>query len=228
MANYHDEPSLRDRAPAFADRSAAGRVLSGLLNDYQGSATLVAAIPAGGVPVAIEVAARLQLDLDVLPVSKILLPWNTESGFGAAAFDGSVWVDERAVTRLGLSPGDVKQSTDEARTKVERRLKLLRGARPPPELKERSVIVIDDGIAAGSTMRTAVSALRRLEAGKIVVATPTGPAIAVSLIAEIADEVWCANVRAGPRFAVAEAYERWHDVGDAELLGLLKTAGWDP
>lgn len=223
MESYHDELSLRDRAPVFADRREAGERLAQMLDEFRGSGALVAAIPAGGVPVAIEIAARLDLALDVLPVSKILLPWNTESGFGAVAFDGSVWVNERDALRLGLSPQAVRQSTAQARSKVERRMSLLRGDRPLPELEGRSVLVVDDGVAGGSTMRVAVSALRGLGAGKVIVAVPTGHHGTVSAIAEIADELYCANVRRGSSFAVADAYERWYDLNEAELMSLLNS-----
>lgn len=221
MASYHDDPSLRDRAPVFADRAAAGRHLAQMLKIHRGGGALVAAIPAGGVPVAAEVASRLELELEVLPVSKILLPWNTESGFGAVAFDGSVWVNEALVRQLGLSPDAVKRSTAAARAKVERRLDVLRLGRPLPELGKRSVIVIDDGIAAGSTMRAAISALRRLGAGKVIVAVPTAHLDSLKIVALIADEVWCANVRGGLSYAVADAYEHWYDLSDGEITALL-------
>lgn len=199
-----------------------------MMKIYRGGGALLVAIPAGGVPVAAEMASRLELELEALPVSKILLPWNTESGFGAVAFDGSVWVNEALVRQLGLSPDAVKRSTAEARLKVERRMKKLRGQRPLPELEGRSVVVVDDGIAAGSTMRAAISALRRLGAGKVIVAVPTAHLHSVELIAQIADEVWCANVRGGLSYAVAAAYEHWHDLSDGEILPLLpdSRASW--
>ncbi len=222
VASYHDDTLLRDRAPVFRDRTAAGRHLAALMERFRGSGALVAAIPAGGVPVAVEISVGLELELDVLPVSKILLPWNTESGFGAVAFDGGEWVNELAVARHGLSPDVVKRCTSKARSKVERRLTLIRGDRPAPELRDRSVLIVDDGIAAGSTMRVAVAALRRLRVEKIIVAVPTGHASSVAEIAELADETWCANVRGGFSFAVANAYEQWSDLGDAEITALVR------
>jgi predicted phosphoribosyltransferase len=219
-----DLPELRDRAPVFADRAAAGRALARLLEGYGASDALVLAIPAGGVPVAAEIAALLGLTLDVAPVSKMLLPWTPESGFGAVAFDGSVWMDPEDVRRFGLSQADVEHAAADARAKVERRLARLRGGRSTFEIKGRAAIVVDDGIAAGSTMRVAVAALRKLDPARIVIAVPTGSARSVERLAAIAAEVCCANLRRGPSFAVADAYERWCDLSDDEVAAILSRA----
>lgn len=219
-----DCPELRDRAPVFRDRTAAGRALARLLEDYRASGAVVLAIPAGGVPVAAKIAVVLGLALDVLPVSKMLLPWTTESGFGAVAFDGSVWMDPDDVRRFGLSEAYVERAAAEARAKVERRLARLRGGRSAFAVKGRAAIVVDDGIAAGSTMRAAVAALRRLDPGRIVIAVPTGSARSVENIAAIADELCCANLRRGASFAVADAYERWYDLSEDEIAAILSGA----
>lgn len=218
----HEDPRLRDRAPVFRNRTEAGRALAALLAPFAQSGALVLAIPSGGVPVAVEVAHELQLELDVVPVSKILLPWNTESGFGAVAFDGSVWVNEIDVRHYGLSEKEVAESIAAARVKVERRMSRLRGERPAPAVAGRVAIVVDDGIAAGSTMRVAIGALCRLGATQAIVAAPTGHRRSVELLAGLAHEVYCANIRASLRFAVADAYENWHDVSEVEAESLLK------
>ncbi|MBI2754994.1 MAG: phosphoribosyltransferase [Betaproteobacteria bacterium] len=218
----HDDPRLRDRAPAFHDRAEAGRALAALLAPLARSGALVLAIPSGGVPVAVEAARDLQLELDVVPVSKILLPWNTESGFGAVAFDGSVWVNEIAVRDYALSEKDVAESIAAARAKVERRMSRLRGERAAPAVAGRTTILVDDGIAAGSTMRVAIDAVCRLGATQTIVAAPTGHRRSVELLAGLAHEVYCVNIRASLRFAVADAYENWHDVSEVEAEALLK------
>lgn len=163
----------------FADRAAAGAALAKMVQGYHGSDALVLAIPAGGVPVAVEIAERLALPLDLAPVSKVLLPWTTESGYGAVAFDGSVWIDESAVARFGLSQKPVERAVSAARARVERRMSELRGGRPLPGLSGRPVILVDDGIAAGSTMRAAIAAVRAEQPLTLVVAVPTGHAQAV-------------------------------------------------
>ncbi len=219
-----DLPELRDRAPVFADRAAAGAALAALLEGYRASDALVLAIPAGGVPVAAEIAARLGLELDVAPVSKMLLPWTTESGFGAVAFDGSVWMDPEDPRRLGLSQAQVEHALAQARAKVGRRLEQLRARRSGYALKGRTAIVVDDGIAAGSTMRAAVAALRKLAPARVVIAVPTGGARSVEALAAIAEEVCCANLRRGASFAVADAYGRWYDVDEDEVAAILAGA----
>jgi putative phosphoribosyl transferase len=206
--------------PAFKDRPAAGRSVAGMLKHYQGSDAIVLAIPAGGVPVAMQIARALGLELQVIPVSKILFPWTTEGGFGAVAFDGTEWIDQAAVDNFGLKPEQIEKATTDARAKVERRNARLRGHKSLPEL--RTVILVDDGIAAGSTMRTAIAALRKRGAGRIVVAVPTAHSRSVEALRELADEIVCPNIRGGMRFAVADAYEEWRDLSDDEIEAMLK------
>ena len=215
-------PELNDKVQVFRDRSQAGAVLAGMLDDYRGSAAVVLAIPAGGVPVAAGIAARLELELDVAVVSKVLFPWTTEAGFGAVAFDGSQWIDEDAARFHAIGPGQIERQIQQARAKVERRMKRLRGNRPLPDLSGRSAIVVDDGIAAGSTMRTAIAALRKQGAGEIVAAVPTGHDRSVALVAALADLVVCANIRGGAQFAVADAYQEWRDLTEDEVASLLR------
>jgi putative phosphoribosyl transferase len=217
----HELEALRDRAPVFRDRAHAGEVLAGMLEAYRGSNAVVLAVPAGGVPVAAQIASRLGLELDVAVVSKILLPWTTEAGFGAVAFDGSVWLDEVRVADFGLRQDEVRRQTDAALAKVRHRVARLRGARVLPALEGRAVIVVDDGVAAGSTLRAALAALRRAGANNIAIAVPTAHADALAALAPLADAVYCANVRGTRRYAVADAYEAWHDVDDAEVDALL-------
>lgn len=206
---------------AFRDRAAAGRSLARLLESYRGTPALVLAIPSGGAPVAAEIARALSLPLDAAPVSKVLFPWNTESGYGAVAFDGSVWIDEQAARSSNLTQMQIDAGIAQARAKVERRNKRLRGMRPLPDVAGRAVILVDDGIAAGSTMRTAIAALRKQAPAEIVVAVPTAHERSIAAIRSLADQVVCPNVRGGFRFAVAEAYETWSDVDEDDAAALL-------
>lgn len=219
----HERPDLRDRAGVFRDREHAGEVLAGMLADFRGSGALVLGVPAGGVPVAATIATLLGLELDVAVVSKILLPWTTEAGYGAVAFDGTTWVDERAALRFGLTDAEVRDGTDKARDKVTRRVSLLR-AGPPLDVADRTVILVDDGVAAGSTLRVAIAALRAQGVRGLVVAVPTGHGHSLPDLAGRVDAFYCANVRHGYSFAVADAYQAWRDVAENEVVETLRLA----
>jgi len=207
------------RKPAFRDRPAAGRSVAAMLGKYRDDA-IVLAIPAGGVPVALQVAKALSLPLQVIPVSKVLFPWTTEGGFGAVAFDASVWIDDAAVENFGLKPGQIDKAVADARAKVERRR--ARFCRSEVDPGDKTVILVDDGIAAGSTMRTAIAALRKHGAKKIVVAVPTAHDRSLDALRTLADEIVCADIRGGTHFAVADAYEEWRDLTDEEIEAMLK------
>lgn len=208
--------------PEFRDRDAAGTRLAAMLGKYRGGSAIVLAIPAGGVPVGAAIARELGLSLRAAPVSKVLYPWTTESGFGAVAFDGSVWIDQAAVKGYGLTSSQVEKATADARAKVERRSKKLSSGNALRDLSGKTVILVDDGIAAGSTMRTAIAALRKLGAGRVVVAVPTAPARSLEAMRKLADEIVCADIRSGASFAVADAYEEWRDLSDDEVEAMLK------
>jgi predicted phosphoribosyltransferase len=219
-----DDERLRDREEVFVDRAAAGEALAGLMADTRGSDTVVLAVPAGGVPVAAVLARMLGLALDVAVVSKITLPWNTEAGYGAVAFDGSVVLNEALIQRLALPQAVVDEGIARTRSKVEARLATLRGERPWPALAQRGAVLVDDGLASGFTMMAAAAAVERAGAGRLSVAVPTGHRAAVDRLAELVDEVVCANVRGDGPFAVASAYQRWRDVPEREAAALLATA----
>ncbi len=212
---------LHDRLGVFADRAEAGEVLAGMLSALISRQPLVLAIPAGGVPVAAPVALRLDCPLDVAVVSKITLPWNSEAGYGAVAFDNTVQLNQEMATRLELGREQIEAGIRTTREKVRRRVQLFRGARPFPAVAGRAVILVDDGLASGFTMLTAVEALRNLGADNLVVAVPTGHDHALALVAPLVDALYCANVRSGWSYAVAAAYRQWSDVDEEEVRRLL-------
>ena len=223
--NVSERPELRDRIQVFRDRADAGEVLADMLTEYRDSDALILAIPAGGVPVAEPIARRLHLPLDVLVASKVLLPWTTEAGYGAVAFDGSVWVNPDYVAHYGLSEATVEAGVAAARKKVEHRVRRFRGDRPFPDLTNRTVILVDDGLAAGSTLRAAITAAKHQGARHIVVAVPTGHLQSVLSLAPEVDRLYCANIRGGLRYAVADAYQNWSDVSEEEVEAILERLG---
>lgn len=216
-----DLPKLRNRVRVFRDRAAAGKVLASMLEPYRGGPAVVTGIPAGGMAVAVEIARALALPLDLAVVSKITLPWNTESGYGAVAFDGTVLLNEGLLSRLNLSEEEIQKGINNTKQKVFRRVNLFRGNQPSPDFS-RPVILVDDGLASGITLRTAIKALRRAQAKEVILAIPTAHLESIQTIQEEVEAIYCPNIRSGYSFAVADAYERWNDLDEQEVLGLLQ------
>lgn len=223
-ANVVHLPNLRDQVGVFQNRAQAGEILAGMLTVYTDSDATVMAVPAGGVPVAIVLAEELNLPLDIAVVSKITLPWNTEVGYGAVAFDGTVRLNNALVGRLGLSDKEIQQGISKTSAKVAQRVKNFRGELVLPDLSTSQIILVDDGLASGFTMHVAVEAMKKAGARRITVAVPTGHYRSVKSIAGEVDTLYCANIRGGYHFAVAEAYLRWSDVGEQEVASLLAGA----
>ena len=226
-SNIIDLTEMREQTHVFQDRIHAGQVLARMLSTDDEQAGIIMAIPAGGVPVGAVMAEELGFDLDVAVVSKITLPWNTEAGYGAVAFDGTVKLNEDLIRRVSLTPGDVKKGIEKTTAKVLRRVATLRGRHPFPDLVNRSVILVDDGLASGFTMRVAVSALRNAGADRIIVAVPTGHRHSVEIIAQEVEKLFCANIRGGYSYAVASAYRHWSDVAEEDVVKLMKQY-WKP
>jgi predicted phosphoribosyltransferase len=212
---------LRDRTDVFADRQEAGRTLAEMLQAYRGAAALVLGVPSGGVPVAIVIAQTLGLEMDVAVVNKITLPWNTEVGYGGVAYDGTMLMNEDVLRLSMLSQRQIRDGIEMTKAKVARRVRLLRGDQPPPAVEGRTVIIVDDGLATGSTLRVAVKAVRKGGASAILVAIPTGHEDSVIRLARDVDRLYCANIRGGWSFAVAAAYRNWTNLEEEEVAALL-------
>lgn len=221
--NIYSQPHLQGCQSVFRDRTHAGRCLVEMTKTTNASDAVVLGIPAGGIPVAAVVAQVLGFSLDVAVVSKITLPWNTEAGYGAVAFDGSLQLNEALIRQSGLSRIQVQSGIDQTRIKVAERVRRLRGGKPMPDLSDKTVIVVDDGLASGYTMQVAVEALARCGVKRLIAAVPTGHAAAVEEIARRIHALYCPNIRSGPHFAVADAYEKWTDVSESEAETILNT-----
>ncbi|MDV2481310.1 phosphoribosyltransferase [Methanoculleus sp. Wushi-C6] len=217
-----EDRALRDRLSVFEDRTDAGRHLAATLSSMETLAEpVVCAIPAGGVPLGLEVARALKAPLRMAVVRKVQVPWNPEAGFGAVTWDGRVFLNRPLLAGLNLRDAEVSAAVAKARKNVEERLEKFSGGRQEPDLEGRVAILIDDGLATGYTMLAAVEAARAESPRRVVVAVPTGSLHAVNFIARKADLVVCLNIRTSPAFAVAQAYERWHDLTDQEVEELL-------
>ena len=217
-----DLSQLRDKIRVFDDRFDAGRKLAEMLSVYKNSNAIILALPAGGVPVAAAMAEILNLPVDVAVVSKITLPWNTEVGFGAIAFDGTVLLNDTFLKSAGLNNDEINQRIRMTREKVNRRLNYLRGSKPFPDLTGKTVLIVDDGIASGFTMRTAIKAVKKLNAKEIIIAVPTAHSESLRDLLPMANSIYCPNLRSGFGFAVAEAYKKWSDVDERDALEILK------
>jgi predicted phosphoribosyltransferase len=221
-SKLHDNPKLRGKTGVFDDRAHAGGTLAEMLQADISGEQLVLAIPAGGVPVGVSLAQRLGLAIDLAVVSKITLPGNSEVGCGAVAFDGTVELNEDLLRSTGLTGRALQERIDATHEKVRRREESLRPDRPRESVEGRGVILVDDGLASGFTMRVAVEAVEHLNPASISIAVPTAPLRAVAGQIGSVDAIWCANIRSAPRFAVASAYRRWRDVPEEEVARLLR------
>ena len=215
---------FRDRAYVFTDRSEAGETLGFMLEpEYHGNrAGMILAIPSGGVPVGTAVRDRLALPFDLMIVRKLQIPRNTEAGFGAMTLDGTVFFNKDLLGNVGISHTQIEAEKKRVSAELERRNALFRGSRAFPDLTGKSVILVDDGLASGFTMLASVHMARKAKAREIVVAVPTAPQRSVDRVLPEVDRIYCANIRTGPFFAVANAYRNWYDLNEQEVLDLLK------
>lgn len=205
----------------FANRLDAGRRLAAALAAYAGRRdVLVLGLPRGGVPVADEVARALGAPLDVFLVRKLGVPGHEELAMGAIASGGVRVLNEDVLDGLRIPPAVVEDVTDVEAAEMERRERTYRGGRPPLDVRGRVVIVVDDGLATGSTMRAAVAALRRLEPARIVVAVPTGASETCQMLRDEADEVVCLTTP-DPFHAVGLWYDDFRPTTDDEVRALL-------
>lgn len=205
----------------FADRLAAGRRLATALAAYRGQGDVVVlGLPRGGVPVAYEVARALGAPLDVFLVRKLGVPGHEELAMGAIASGGVRVLNEDVLEGLRIPPRVIEDVTDIEAAELERRERAYRGGRPPLDVRGRVVIVVDDGLATGSTMRAAVAALRRLEPARIVVAVPTGASETCAMLRDEADEVVCLTTP-DPFHAVGLWYDDFRPTTDDQVRALL-------
>ncbi len=205
--------------PFFTDRQDAGRQLGEALRQYVSETTLILAIPKGGIPVAAAAAEQLNVPFTVLISRKLPLPYNPEAGFGAINEDGASYIFPHA--EMEFTREQIDTIIEQQYREIQRRIELLRAGQPLPDLKDRSVILIDDGIAMGSTMRVSVAFCRGREVREIIVAAPVGSPRVAGEMQRLADHAVILHSPPGFR-AVADAYSEWHDVTDEEALEFLE------
>jgi putative phosphoribosyl transferase len=221
-----EDPQLRNKTFLFEDRYHAGTLLAEMIKSHIDEEAVIFGIPAGGVPVAVVLSKRLHMPFDVLVVRKLHIPWNREAGFGALSWDGTTLFNEPLLTLLGLKSEEIERCIREEREEIEKRLRLFRGDKPFPDIKGKTALVADDGLASGFTMRVAVSSLKKEEPKRVLVAVPTASMGAIQIVSEEVDTIFCLNIRTGRTFAVADAYMRWYDLSNEEVVTILKEVGY--
>jgi putative phosphoribosyl transferase len=208
-------------ARLYEDRADAGTVLAEHLLPFQNQNPLILGIPRGGVPVAYEIAARLGAELDVIVGRKLGAPQQSELALGAVTADGTRVLNQQLVDLLNVSSTYLDRVTAEQREEARRRDHMFRSGLPPLVTKGRVVILVDDGLATGATMRACVRALRNAEVAKLVIAVPVGSVEACKELAAEVDQLVC-PWQPDPFFAVGAHYHRFGQVADGEVERLLK------
>jgi putative phosphoribosyl transferase len=221
LQNVVEWPRFRNKHRVFKDRLQAGMFLATELEKHVKENTALLALPAGGIPVGYAISKRLGVPLGVAVVRKIQVPWNTEAGFGAVAWDGSVVLNDVLLKELDLTSSQVKDCISRTKQIVSERVQKF-AAGSFPEIGNRTVVLVDDGLASGYTMMVAIDSVKRRGPQRIIVTVPTGSDGAIQLLSSKADLLICLNIRAGPVFAVADAYEEWYDLADEEVIHYLQ------
>jgi len=217
-------PDARGLWEPLPDRRTAGERLAVRLEPYRSPTPVVLALPRGGVPVAVEIARKLGAPLDVLIVRKIGAPGNPEYGLGAVVEGGSRYLDEPRIRAVGLTVRELGPTIAREQNEVERRARDYRGDRPPVDVRDRTVILVDDGVATGGTVIAALRALRARDPRRVVVALGVAPPDTVELLHTEADDIVVLLVPT-TFFAVGEWYHQFSQVSDDEVRELLHQFG---
>jgi putative phosphoribosyl transferase len=210
-----------DEALPFRDRIDAGRRLAGTLTRFKGEHPLVLGIPRGGVPVAAEVARSLEAELDVIVARKLGAPMQPELAIGAVTANGGSYVDDRLVRDIGVTRDYLERVRTQEIAEAQRREMRFRGGHPALEVAGRTVILVDDGLATGATMRAAARAVKAARPAKLVIAVPVGAAETCAALEREADEVICLT-QPWPFHAVGLHYENFGQTTDEEVERLLR------
>ena len=211
--------------PLFRDREDAGRKLARALAEFVGTPVVVLGMPRGGVVVAKKVAEELSAPLDIVVTRKIGAPGEPEFALGAVTQEGDVLLDRQAAESIGTTAEYLQEEAEKKKAEVRERMKNLRGDMPYPDLKGKTVIVVDDGMATGNSMRAAVQSIGRRSPKEVIVAVPVAPSEAVSEISRGGTRVVCLEQ---PRFffAIGQFYNNFAQVEDSEVRRLLESA-WE-
>jgi putative phosphoribosyl transferase len=208
--------------PIFENRFDAGRQLALHLHEFAGTGAIVLGIPNGGMAVALAVALPLKADLDLVISRKIPLPLSPEGGFGSITDDGTMILNEDLVKQTGLTQQQIDYQVGQVRQDIRGRSLLYRRDKRPLAVAGRTVILVDDGLASGYTMRAAIASVKNRKPQKVVVAVPVGPESVVEELHRLADKVVTCAIGSEGVFYVSDYYRSWYDVSDEDVLAYLK------
>ena len=206
----------------FENRYDAGHKLAEKLQPYAGKSVIVLGIPNGGAAVALSVALGLNAELDLIISRKIPLPLSPEGGFGSVTDDGTMILNEEIVQKAGLTRQQINYQVGQVRVDIRHRSLLYHSDRRPLAIGGRTVIIVDDGLASGYTMRAAIESIRNRKPEKIVAAVPVGPEHIIEEVGRIADSVVTCAVGKEKVFYLSDYYRYWQDITDTEVLHCLK------
>jgi putative phosphoribosyl transferase len=208
--------------PLFENRYDAGRKLAEKLNFYADKGVIVLGIPNGGAAVALSVALGLNAELDLIISRKIPLPLSPEGGFGSVTDDGTMILNDDIVKKAGLTQQQINYQVGQVRLDIRHRSLLYHGDRRPLAISGRTVIIVDDGLASGYTMRAAIESLRHRKPEKIVAAVPVAPEHIAEEMRHVADSVVACAIGNEKIFYLSDYYRYWEDIPDTEVLHCLK------
>ena len=218
------DKSLEEKFFVFEDRLDAGKKLAEFLKKHLEDLKnhVVLAIPRGGVPVGAVISKELKAPLGLIIVRKLPIPWDPEAGFGAVTSYGEPVINKNYLEYLGISEEEFREIVDRVKREIKRREEIYSKFTKSIDVKGKILILVDDGLATGYTMLAAIKSVKG-SARRVIVAVPTASREAVNRVSREADEVYCLNVRTGiPYFAVAEAYKKWRDLTDRDVINVLK------
>lgn len=206
---------------AFADRTDAGRQLAAFMGLEPDPEALVLGLPRGGIPVGAQLAKRFQAPLEPVIARKLPVPSSPEMGFGAVAIDGSRVLNRPLVAHLGLTDREIEEISERVRAEIVRRAIEYFSEARPPQVAERRIYMVDDGLATGYSMVAAAEMVRRGGPEAVVLAVPVAPESTLRIVEDYFDEIHCLIVQQGGPFGVASYYEDFHDMTDEEVRGVL-------
>jgi len=213
---------IRRESPTFENRYDAGRQLATKLTQYKGQSVLVLAIPNGGVLVALGVALALEAELNLIISRKIPLPLSPEGGFGAVTDDGTIMLNDEVIKKTGLSQPQINYQVSQVRANIRQRSLLYHKNLSPAVITDKTIIIVDDGLASGYTMMAAVESVRQRRPREIIAAVPVASANALAKVEKVADKIIIYATGSTPDFYISDFYRYWHDPSDDEVIQCIK------